>query len=67
MPCAAAERITAVFRREMDNDLQVGAAFDAVAHELDMLDPLQMAAGEAASVVASLRSIDAVLLSIFPK
>lgn len=67
VPCAAGERIPEVFRREMDNDLQVGTAFDAVARELGILDPLQMAAGEAASVVASLRSIDAVLLSIFPK
>ncbi len=66
-PSAAADRVASAFRKEMDNDLQVGAAFDAVARELHMLDLQQIPAGDAASVVEALRSIDTVLLSIFPK
>jgi len=65
LPHAAADRITAVFRREMDNDLQVKAAFDAVDAELKNPALERATPGEAASVVNALRRIDTVLLCIF--
>lgn len=67
VPCAAADRIAAAFRREMDNDLQVSAAVDAIARELEMLDISKVSPGEAAALVQALRAIDTVLSCILRK
>jgi cysteinyl-tRNA synthetase len=64
---AVADRLADVFKAEMDNDLQVRAAFDALARELQLIDPSSISAAEAAAIVSTLRSIDSVLLSIFPR
>lgn len=60
-----AERIRAVFAREMDNDLDVKKACDGLHDALSEVDIGNLKRGEASGIIRALREIDEVLKVIF--
>jgi cysteinyl-tRNA synthetase len=60
-----AERILSLFAREMDNDLNVGNAFDALQESLSEIAIGDLTRSEASGIIRALGEIDEVLKVIF--
>lgn len=64
---ATAEKLIAEFQLRMDEDLNVGAAFDEVHALVASLEAPLLSAGEAAAIVQALKGVDTVLNVLFSK
>ncbi len=58
-------KIGEIFRKHMDQDLEVKDAFDGLSRELEALSPAELKPEAAAALIATLRKIDGVLNVIF--
>jgi cysteinyl-tRNA synthetase len=63
---AAAQKIRDVFAKQMDNDLDVSSAFDALYAFVAAADISKLDARQAAGMIKALKEIDQVLAVIFP-
>jgi cysteinyl-tRNA synthetase len=61
----ASQAIKNLFRKHMDNDLDVRQAFDQIYNAVMRMDPSNTGAGDAAAIIAALQEIDQVLQVIF--